>query len=416
VSGQDLVEQRLSFRLRELAPEPGGEFRDRVMESVDATPQRRAPWLTGGAWPRLAPRFPLSRTVLIVVALGLLAALLATAALTGSRPALPAFHLGKLAYTLNDDIYVADSDGRNAIRVTDANTGGFAYFGPQWWGRRLVFEGQMADFDTSGFTLFVMDADGAGFRKIGNTVGTGRGGSPDGRLFAFISGSGESLEILGTNGPATVLKPPSGYVLWDESDLASFSWSPDSTELLVGACTASPCFKDSREHDLFVVPADGSAPRQLSSHDAPAYHASFSPDGSQIAFQTLEPSNRWYWEYSTIDVMRSDGTGRRVVFPGDYNLWFGWSPGGRQIAVTSGESRSRMWIVDVEGSAPPRQLVPAASSMNFLSWSPDGLSILAVGSGTTGKGGVWTVNLDGSTATVAAGAVDGVWEWIPNDQ
>ena len=72
---------------------------------------------------------PFDRRVLaIVLAIGLLAALLGGALLVGARlllpPLLPADAAISLAYAIDDDIFVADWDGTNPIRIADGDLGG----------------------------------------------------------------------------------------------------------------------------------------------------------------------------------------------------------------------------------------------------------------------------------------------------
>ena len=86
------------------------------------------------------------------------------------------------------EIFVADSDGGNAKRISDF---GRASFAPQFTpdGRRIIFSSNRHDCDSRHFELFLMDLDGSNLRQV-----TDFGGftsfpefSPDGGKLVFTS-------------------------------------------------------------------------------------------------------------------------------------------------------------------------------------------------------------------------------------
>jgi len=375
--------------------------------------------LTGARWGWLA-------VAMSLVVLGMLAAIVAALVALDTPPQRPSPHLGHLAYTLGTDIYVADPDGRNAVRVATGLAdpgGGFEI--PRWYGTTLTVSGPDAS-DPSAAALFAITGRGQPAHEIGPDAFSWRedgARSVDGRRFAFIAGA--ELSIVDLDGTATVLRPPPGHPIWDNSDLATMSWSPDGATILVGGCTVDPCQKSPLvTHDLFLVRLDGSGAEPLSTPDAPAWHAKFSPDGTEIAYMACHggtsPSSSDTTHCSTygyyLGVMRRDGSDRRVlVDTGGLGGWPGfqyvWSPDGRQIAYVAGRAIGEGWVADVSGHLPPRQLT--IDPVSRVEWSPDGQLILAVRSDPSGNGSLWAAPVDGSTPTeLVGGATDGSWEWV----
>ena len=166
MTGHDDFDRALAgwFEADALAPAPAGGL-DRV---IDATRRRkpRPAWLAGpgSLWvgealdsgsstgarsiPRLGARLSTALIVLLVIATIVGGAILVGALLTRPSP-LPTSRLGHLAYGLDGDIFVADWDGRNPVRIADGApsgrraTGCHDYWGegPMWSpdGRYLAY-------------------------------------------------------------------------------------------------------------------------------------------------------------------------------------------------------------------------------------------------------------------------------------
>ena len=355
------------------------------------------------------------RTVAIGLAAALLiAALAATAAIVGHAPD-PDLRLGQLAYVLDDGIYIADWDGRNAQRISDGLGGGGTFGVPRWHGPVLTFTG---------------GADGRAFARVSTDIRdiTGRydgakdSVSHDGNRFASLSD--KWLVVTALDGSVVAsLAPPTGYAMWDVSDLETLSWLGNDV-LLASACrdAGNGCLKGSGDgHDVFIIRLDGSAPRRISSPNEATFQASGSRDGSQIAFLYLPPSARWDWTKTELWVMRSDGTGRRKLdMPVAVDAFdFTWSPDGRRLAFTpwplDDASRQGLWIVEANGTAPARAIGSADFTGNpasRLAWSADGTRVLTAGSAAGGSG-LWTFDVDSSNGTLLVpGASDGDWQLL----
>jgi len=103
------------------------------------------------------------------------------------------------------------------------------------------------------------------------------------------------------------------------------------------------------------------------------YALARSPDGTTIAY---------YDDYYQLWTMNSDGSGKRQITSGHFDLNPSWSPDGKKIACSRrtviGDSSFRdIWIMDADGSRQVK-LTDAAStfgSYDSPSWSPDGKKI-----------------------------------------
>ena len=177
------------------------------------------------------------------------------------------------------------------------------------------------------------------------------------------------------------------------------SWSPDGTQI------AFQSDRDGNWNIYVMDAADGSNPRPLIFERNSDLYPSWSPDGTQIAF---------YGYY--IYVMDADGSNpRRLTKTGGEGGRPSWSPDGTQIAFRSfRDSNWEIYVMDADGTN-PRRLTSHSAADGGPSWSPDGTQI-AFQSDRDGNAEIYVMNADGTNSRrlTRHSAVDEGPSWSPD--
>ena len=419
--GHDDFDRTLAdwFEADAMSPVPAGGL-DRVL---DATRRRRPrpAWLAGPGsdWVGEAPegdpgsggrslsnlglRWSTTLIVLLVVA-----ALVAGATLVGARlfqrSPLPTGRLGHLAYGLNGDIYLADWDGGNPVKIADgtpdpgaggpnACNGNWGE-GPMWSPDGRHFAYRSASGDRCAGTVVITD-------PVTKSVASFPGGgwlvswSPDSTRVATWVDDAQTIGIYGFDGVRqALLSVPNGCALPGDFDPV---WSPDGMSLVVWPCE---------------VPVDGRTPRRLPADDPRSHEQwEYSPDGASFAYIAAE----------SLVVATADGSQDRVLIPTGVTLGGlqpMWSPTGDRIAFNAGLSLSEpdeIGIIDVASGKVTRLAgVRGVGPSHLLSFSPEGDRVLFWQMDANDVESLWTVNTDGSDARrLVTGANWGDWQTLP---
>ena len=164
--------------------------------------------------------------------------------------------------------------------------------------------------------------------------------------------------------------------------------------------------------EIYVIDADGSAETQLTSNPAgidsgPAW----SPDGSQIAFQSDRDGTSF-----DIFVVNEDGTGLvQLTDTATFDCCPAWSPDGEKIAFRSDrDGNGEIYVMNPDGSGQTR-LTNNSATDSLPAWSPDGLK-MAFSNYETGFAQIYAMNADGSGATnlMAGGVLGSHPSWSPD--
>jgi Tol biopolymer transport system component len=300
---------------------------------------------------------------------------------------------GSLAYAADGDIFVAAWDGSNPVRIADgrpptkcgtgSSYGSGEYFalGSIWSpdGRYLAYRHADCDGPRDAWWDVVISD------RRGNVVtsfpseGWGISWSPDASRVAVWDHWATTIGVYGLDGVRKTLLTLPFLIRAGESDPV---WSPDGGSLLLGN---------------FNIPLDGSTPRQVPWADQRFVSATYSPDGSRIAFANKKG----------LAIADADGSDPEEMFKG-WTSAVAWSPTDDRVAFTSDhDTELRLLdlatgrvtlLTETEGSAV--FLVVAGSMFEF---SPDGDRILfssteaETGVGPSWKmSSLWSVNADGS--------------------
>ena len=214
---------------------------------------------------------------------------------------------------------------------------------------------------------------------VGPTSGCARW-APDGtRLAYFVAGPSDEQElwVAGLDGgsarlaPAVHGQPPFGT--------ASFDWSPDCASIaLVG------------EEGLWLVPADGGAPRSLAGPDFQT--VAWSPDGTRLGVgrgQSVRVLDLDGTTVGEIDLAVSGVDDPPFAWSPD-SRWIGWADADGLVRATpDGTSREHRPVDLAAALTLTEPLFPAAPSV--LTWSADGEQLLVAAGGLDSEGAVLAV-------------------------
>lgn len=247
-------------------------------------------------------------------------------------------------------------------------------------GRRLAI---VAERDEAS-DLYVVGVDGAGLTRLSDPRGVAWGPlwSPDGKLIAYVSGVGMEAEVYLVAATGGAPRRLTANTRWDYPR----SWSPDGRTLLIE--TAG---REERVRIAALEVATGEM-HYLTDGAANDGDAAYSPDGRRIVFSSDRDGNR------EIYIMRADGTGARRLT--SHPAWDGhpyWSADGTRILFESNRGPGDTFEVMVMFADGGRvtNLTRNAVDDKHPSWSPDGRRILYE-SHLDGQVDLFLVDLDGT--------------------
>jgi tol-pal system beta propeller repeat protein TolB len=174
------------------------------------------------------------------------------------------------------------------------------------------------------------------------------------------------------------------------------SWSPDNSRIVF------TLLKDA-QWNLYVMRADGSQTVRLTLPEGLEGHSpNWSPDGKHIAFN----ARRGQGAQSDIYLIGADGTGlKQLTSEPSNDTAPAWSPDGKRITFTSNrDGLHQIYVMNADGSAQSRVLHDETRDFN-PQWSPDGKRLLFYAEKGDHKDQVWVMNADGSNPTLLTGGV-----------
>ena len=298
---------------------------------------------------------------------------------------------GQIAFVRTREIYVVNADGSGQVNLTNnPATVGQLTWSPD--GARIAF---VSDRD-GNFEIYVMRADGSIQVNLSNNAAldVGPAWSPDGTKIGFSSdrdGPGQmyvgpfQLYVMNADGSGVT------RLTHDSASDVEATWSPDGSKIAFVSGTA-------RGSQIDVMNADGSGVIALTSDLQGDGEPAWSPDGSKIAFSNGQ-----------LKVMNADGTGATMLTSG-WNPQ--WSPDGSKIAFHRVNHTNRapcsqspctlsFYLINADGSG----LLQLEHNLTYggvgsdvgPSWSPDGSRLAFVS--TPASGGareLYVANVDGS--------------------
>jgi eukaryotic-like serine/threonine-protein kinase len=269
-----------------------------------------------------------------------------------------------MVFTKGANLYLANADGTAEHLLVSAPDYAFApVFSPD--GTRIRFSIQNRAFLSS---LWEVRSDGTNLHPLLQGWHTAAGEccgqwSADGRYYFFESSTGRTVDVFALPDSSTIFRRTSASPI----------------RLTTGPLLYSTVLPDLNGHRLFV---EGVQPRgQLVRYDAAtqqfapflggisASDVSFSRDGKWVTYTTVPELTLWR--------SRVDGSERlQLTYPPAVATLPSWSPDGTQIAYVSLEvgKPSKIFLVSAQGG-PPEALLPESVSEVDATWSPDGTQL-----------------------------------------
>ena len=243
-----------------------------------------------------------------------------------------------------------------------------AGYWPMWSpdGKRIAY--------FSGWNLHVMSADGSNDQKIIGVspfIGTHAWAADSKHIYVAESSRVETEKGVYSISIATKERRP---VYLDRDLVGHLSCSPDGTRLAFRRFHAP----SKNKRAIFTVNVDGTNLKQLTSDkDGWVLYPAWSPDGKQIAFQSVVPGGG----IKTLTAVSvDDGTSREIFrgkTPQDWFFEASWSPDGSKIVWNS---RGEFRIGQVSDGSYERFKLNLGLSpkpeFGTPRWSPDGSKML----------------------------------------
>lgn len=234
--------------------------------------------------------------------------------------------------------------------------------------------------------------------KVETAVGTFHW-APDGKSLAYVAAEPDSkslkdrkdkygdFEIIHNDyaqerlwkqpleGAPTLLTPESPF------SIADFDWSPDSTKIaFTGVANSTPGASGTGR--IYILTVDRKVWQKLGADDGPHRNPKWSPDGSQIAYQTAAGAKFYFYANDQIAIVPAAGGTVRIIgrdFDEDKSL-VRWLPEGLYFEAAQ-KMESRLFAMDpVSGKA--RRIDEDDRVVNTsFSLTPDGKAAAFVRSG-----------------------------------
>ena len=289
-------------------------------------------------------------------------------------------------------IWIMNADGSRNRFLVDGS-------GPRWSpdGSRIVYTDEDDAGDTQIFTRW-MDAEGAvsQITRVERSPGNLRW-SPNGGAIAFTM---------------TVESPDSEWSvnLPSRPDGAEWTGSPKVVDRLQYRRDRQGYIDDGYTH-VFLVPAEGGTPRQLTDGDWNHGAPEWMPDGSSLVFSSLRVDKAEYvWRESEIyEVDVDTGAISQLTTRHGPDQSPVPSPDGRLIAYQGLDyhddayRENWLYVMNADGSGPRRLAEELGRSLGAVTWAPDGSGVY-FNTSMRGTANVWFAPLAGEPRAVTNGS------------
>lgn len=226
--------------------------------------------------------------------------------------------------------------------------------------------------------------------------------SPDGQWIAFVSTGPEDkskkerkdrygdfeivqgdytmshLWLVKAPANATEKAAPEQLTHGRDFSITSFNWSPDSKRIAFAAAQ-DPDLSSSGTNDIYVLRLSDKYLKKLVATTGPDTNPIWSPDGSQIAFQTANGKEFFYHLNSHIGIVGADGGPARILsekFDEDPQL-LAWGPDGIYFGAMQ-KTASHLYRLDPQTMAANLITGPAEAVYQGASFTKDFTAMAAI--------------------------------------
>jgi TolB protein len=255
----------------------------------------------------------------------------------------------------------------------------------------------LLDEETGNYEIFLMNIDGTNSRNISNSNSVDWVYHSVAEKIYFISDRDTTKHLFFL------------YEMhWDGSQVRRVtdfavenSWissRKDGSELVI----SSP--KDGQRHELYLIDLNGNELKRLTKNEYYDNDPYFSPDEKEIVFRSRRPKIDELW------IINADGSNPRQLtsYPaddpsaGEYHYHAGppfWEPNQNIISFMSRQNNNySIFTIKPDGSD-LRQLTSDAFDQGWHSWSPDGQLLVFDGKDQSGNYDIYIMKYDGSGLT-----------------
>ncbi|MDQ3863198.1 MAG: hypothetical protein M3317_06830, partial [Actinomycetota bacterium] len=276
-----------------------------------------------------------------------------------------------------------------------------------------------SDRDVAAGEIYAITPGGTAKRITVSNGSSDPAYSPDGSRIAFVS-TGNQIFVMNADGTGRRQVTTTATAKTDPT------WSADGTRI---AYVANSFDVDGQtDLEIWSINADGTGRTQLTNNTFPDTQPAWSPLGDRIAFVSTRTGDT----DRNIYVMDSDGNNQGSITPNSPpgcspNCYQGndddpsWSPEGSRIAYVHGHTLSGgglpdIWTMDPSGANKVNVSNNDAVSYTQPAWSPQGDRFVAVGTTDTDRN-IYVMNSNGSGQsaidTSAAHDINPDWQPVP---
>ncbi len=276
--------------------------------------------------------------------------------------------IDKLNDRRQSSIYIMNADGTKPRKLMDGT-------GPIWSpdGSRIAYIAQGEPNNSAQIFTRYMDAEGAVTQvtRLTSSPGNVRW-SPDGKTLAFTTQVPNNTPNPRAEGAAAAFRPRGANWTAAPRVVNSLDYRQDGVGFNA----------DATQH-LFVVPADGGTPRQVTTGQWSAGAGQWTPDGKSLVYASgpRVPDAEYEWRESEVySVDIASGSVKQLTTRKGPDNSPAVSPDGKWIAYTGYDISTDTWIdsemylMSIDGSG-SKMLLDIDRSPSNLTWAADGSGI-----------------------------------------